>query len=96
MILACRNLEKGTNAVEKIQKETGNTNILMKQIDLESLESVRKFSEEIMETEERLDILVNNAGVAFLKDATTVDGLQLTMQINYFAPFLLTNLLLRK
>jgi NAD(P)-dependent dehydrogenase (short-subunit alcohol dehydrogenase family) len=41
-----------------------------------------------------LDVLVNNAGVYSSKYVRTVDGFELTMAVNHFAPFLLTNELL--
>jgi NAD(P)-dependent dehydrogenase (short-subunit alcohol dehydrogenase family) len=43
---------------------------------------------------DRLDILVNNAGVFRMEVGETQDGLEMTMGVNYFGPFLLTNLLL--
>lgn len=73
---------------------TGNDNILVKLIDFESLDSVREFARDIIASEPRLDVLLNNAGAANLSERLTADGLQLEMQVNYFGPFLLTNLLL--
>ncbi|XP_063905056.1 retinol dehydrogenase 11-like [Zophobas morio] len=94
VIMACRNQEKANAAREKIVQATGNENIVVKSINLDSLASVRDFAKYINETEDRLDLLINNAGAAQLPDKTTEDGLQLEMACNYFAPFLLTILLL--
>ncbi|RZC42721.1 adh short domain containing protein [Asbolus verrucosus] len=94
VILACRNQEKAIQARDQIAALTGNENVLFKHLDLESLDSVREFAKNINSTEDRLDILVNNAGAANLPDRLTPDGLQLEMAVNYFSPFLLTNLLL--
>jgi len=41
-----------------------------------------------------LDLLVNDAGVYSSKYVRTVDGFELTMAVNHFAPFLLTHELL--
>lgn len=41
-----------------------------------------------------LDVLANNAGGIFGDTATTVDGLDKTLQVNHLSPFLLTTLLL--
>lgn len=41
-----------------------------------------------------LDVLVNNAGVYSARYVRTADGLELTMAVNHFAPFLLTHELL--
>jgi retinol dehydrogenase-11 len=94
VILACRNRDRANDAKNKIVSLTGNENVVVKLIDMESLASVREFAKDINTTESRLDILVNNAGAADLPDKTTEDGLQVEMAINYFSPFLLTNLLL--
>lgn len=92
--MACRNRDRADDAKNKIVSLTGNENVVVKLIDMESLASVREFAKDINTTESRLDILVNNAGAADLPDKTTEDGLQVEMAINYFSPFLLTNLLL--
>jgi retinol dehydrogenase 12 len=41
-----------------------------------------------------LDVLVNNAGVYSARYVRTVDGFELTLAVNHFAPFLLTHELL--
>ena len=94
VIMACRNQEKANAAREKIVQATGNENVVVKSINLDTLSSVRAFAKDINENEDRLDLLVNNAGAAYLPDQTTEDGLQLEMACNYFSPFLLTVLLL--
>ncbi|XP_023011679.2 retinol dehydrogenase 11 isoform X1 [Leptinotarsa decemlineata] len=94
VILACRNEDKANHARDQIVKETENENIVVKLVNMASLSSVRKFAENILQTEERLDILVNNAGVGALRNKVTEDGLQVLMQVNYFGPVLLTILLI--
>lgn len=68
----------------------------VRHLDLSSLDSVRKFANNIINTEPRLDVLVNNAGAAGIGKKITADNLLLGMQVNYFGPFLLTCLLLGK
>lgn len=58
--------------------------------DLSSLADVRRLATEIQSRYPRLDVLVNNAGLARDKREVTVDGLERTIAVNYFAPFLLT------
>lgn len=79
-----------------IIKASGNKKIIVHKLDLASFESVRDFSKIIHATEPGLDILINNAGASYLGNSLTVDGINSTMQVNYFGPFLLTNLLLGK
>jgi len=79
----------------EIIRLSANDNIVVKELDLASLTSVRKFAAGILESESRLDILINNAGVAGQAEKQlTEDGLEYRMQSNYFGHFLLTNLLL--
>lgn len=94
VILGCRNIEKGETAKEKIITCSGNKNIHLLKLDLESLTSVRAFVANVSQLTDRLDILINNAGQYGTEKKMTDDGLLLGMQINYFGPFLLTCLLL--
>ncbi|XP_038059217.1 retinol dehydrogenase 11-like [Patiria miniata] len=97
VILACRNLQKGEDAAKEIKTRTGNSEVVVRHLDLASLQSVREFANKIIESEERLDILVNNAGVALIQTpqgSTTEDNFHYVFGINHFGHFLLTNLLL--
>ncbi|KAK3765414.1 hypothetical protein RRG08_000337 [Elysia crispata] len=96
IIMACRNTEKGEQAKKEIVEETRSEQIVVKELDLGSLESVQKFAKEFNETESRLDILINNAGVMACPKALTKDGLEMQIGTNHFGHFLLTNLLLDK
>ena len=62
VILACRNLQKAEDVAKEIKSSTGNSEVVVRHLDLSSLQSVRKFAQQIIETEDRLDILINNAG----------------------------------
>lgn len=94
VIIACPFEDEGMKAKNHIIKETGNTNVVFKFLDLASLKSVRIFANDILKHEERLDILVNNAGVALVPEYITEDGLNFVLQVNYYGTFLLTLLLL--
>lgn len=94
VILACRDQGRGTAARDRIISATGNNNVIYKQLDLASFKSVRAFAADILKTETALHILINNAGTGKLDNSLTEDNLPVEMHINYFGPFLLTNLLL--
>jgi NAD(P)-dependent dehydrogenase (short-subunit alcohol dehydrogenase family) len=64
------------------------------QLDLASLDSVRKFAAKILEEEPRIDILINNAGVINSTYRESADGFESTFAVNHLGHFLLTNLLL--
>lgn len=80
-----------------IVKESNNSNIVVRKLDLSSLQSVREFAQQINQEETRLDVLIHNAGTAeTFRKKVTEDGLEMTMATNYFGPFLLTHLLIGK
>lgn len=60
--MACRDMDRGHKAAEEVRKRSGNGNVIVKQLDLASLQSVRHLANDIVATEERLDVLINNAG----------------------------------
>ena len=62
MILACRDEIKAERAAQDIRKRSGNDNIIVQELDLASLDSVRRFSRQVKNSEHRLHILINNAG----------------------------------
>jgi NAD(P)-dependent dehydrogenase (short-subunit alcohol dehydrogenase family) len=95
VILACRSVERGETAAVEVRKRSGNNNAVFVQLDLASLDSVRKFAAKILEEEPRIDILINNAGVMAIPNRTlTQDGFEMQFGTNHLGHFLLTNLLL--
>jgi len=94
IILGCRNVKKAASVRDEIIRRSGNKNVVVRELDLASLSSVRKFASGILKHESRLDILINNAGCAGMEKMLTEDGLEYQMQTNHFSHFLLTNLLL--
>lgn len=81
---------------DEIIRRTENEKVEIHHLDLSSLASVRKFANNIINTEPHVDILINNAGAAGLGKKQTEDSLQIGMQVNHFGPFLLTCLLVGK
>ena len=95
VILGCRSVERGERAAVEVRKRSGNDNVVFVQLDLASLDSVRKFAAMILEDEPRVDILINNAGIMALPERTlTQDGFEMQFGVNHLGHFLLTNLLL--
>lgn len=69
----------------------------MKQLDLNSLRSVKTFCDDILATEERIDYLICNAGIMALpKHEFTEDGFEKQIGVNLHGHFYLTQLLLPK
>ncbi|CAG4916134.1 unnamed protein product [Colias eurytheme] len=82
------------HSVQSIIETTGNKSVEYRHLDLADFKSVRAFAEDFNKTIDHLDILVNNAGIISTKNCITSDGVELTMQVNYLGPFLLTYLLM--
>jgi NAD(P)-dependent dehydrogenase (short-subunit alcohol dehydrogenase family) len=94
VVMVSRVRERGEKAQSEIKKVTGNQSVDLLCADFSSLESVRKLAEEYRKNYDKLHVLVNNAGLVSLQRKLTVDENETTFQVNYLAPFLLTNLLL--
>ncbi|XP_073693217.1 retinol dehydrogenase 11-like [Garra rufa] len=94
VILACRDMGRANKAADEIRKRSGNGNVVVKMLDLASLESVRALAKDVQQTEEKLDILINNAGIMMCPQWKTEDGFEMQFGVNHLGHFLLTNLLL--
>jgi NAD(P)-dependent dehydrogenase (short-subunit alcohol dehydrogenase family) len=91
VILAVRDMRKGEAAAQKMAGGTTG-HLEVRQLDLQDLSSVRRFSDEI----DHADVLINNAGVMAVDYALTADGFERHIGTNHLGHFALTNLLLPK
>jgi retinol dehydrogenase-14 len=94
VVMACRNLAKAEAVKAELQAGQPQAKLLLMQLDLSSLSSVRAFAAAFMAGQSKLDILVNNAGGWTGKREVSVDGQELTWVTNVVGPELLTRLLL--
>jgi NAD(P)-dependent dehydrogenase (short-subunit alcohol dehydrogenase family) len=62
--------------------------------DFADLSQVRALADKIRAEYPRVDVLANNAGGMFIDIHKTADGHEMTFQVNYLAPFLLTTQLM--
>lgn len=96
VIMAVRDVKAGNKAASEIRKKYKYADLSVKELDLASIASIRKFSQDLIDNESRLDVLINNAGVYHCAYSHTADKLETQMGVNHFGHFLLTNLLLPK
>lgn len=89
-----RSEQKGISTRDELIKESSNKNIRFYYCELGSFSSVKQLVENFIKDNSELHILINNAGTWNIKKNMSEDGIELTMQVNYFSPVLLTLLLL--
>ncbi|MFA5841379.1 MAG: SDR family oxidoreductase [Candidatus Paceibacterota bacterium] len=93
VVFTARAESPGESTRKEIKEKTGaDADYLL--CDLSSLDEVRKLTEEFQKKYNRLDVLINNAGVGETELKFSKDNIEMDMAVNYFAPFLLTGLLL--
>ena len=95
VVLAVRNLDKGQAAVDRIKAASPNAVVALQELDLSSLDSVRKAADDLRAAHPRIDLLINNAGVMYVPTReTTRDGFEMQFGTNHLGHFALTGLLL--
>ncbi len=94
VLMTCRDMEKGEIVRKNIVEVSKNQMVDLMQVNLDSLESVRKLARDFREKHGSLHLLINNAAVVEGKRIVTKDGLEEVFQVNYLSHFLLTLLLL--
>ncbi|BDB40314.1 MULTISPECIES: SDR family NAD(P)-dependent oxidoreductase [Mycobacterium] len=94
VVLAVRNQEKGNAALAKIRAAKPDADLRLQELDLSSLESVRRAADALRGSHPRIDLLINNAGVMWTPKELTEDGFELQFGTNHLGHFALTGLLL--
>lgn len=92
--MACRDVERGIGARERIETAVPGAQLDLLQLDLGSLSSIREAADSCSNRFGRLDLLVNSAGIMAPPRGETEDGFELQFGINHLGHFALTGLLL--
>ena len=95
VVMACRDLAKAEKAAQEVEMPKDNYTVM--QLDLASLESVKKFVNTFRESGKSLQALVCNAAVylPLLKEPMrSTDGYELSVATNHLGHFFLCNLML--
>ena len=94
VVISGRNLEKTEATAQAIKAQAEGSDVGVLVADLTSMAQTRALAQAYQDAYPRLDVLVNNAGGMFGSRQVSADGLEMTLALNYFSPFLLTHLLL--
>ena len=95
VLLHGRSPERLERTLAELRDETGSEKLRTYRADFASLAEVRAMAAEVAANEQRLHALVNNAGIGFLPEREfSQDGVELVLQVDYLAGYLLTRELL--
>lgn len=94
IIMLVRDSQKSRDAFNEIKETAKSDKIKLYYVDLASLQSIKQVANDIKQKYSKVDVLINNAGVFKRKKEKSIDGFEMTLAVNYLAPFMLTNLLL--
>ena len=92
VIGAARDLSKAQAATEQVRAQSASGGSLrLIQLDLASLDSVRRCADGLLAAHEPLDVIIANAGVMACPKGTTVDGFETQFGTNHLGHFVLVN-----
>jgi len=94
VVLTARSEEKGRDAVERISKLVPGARVSYEILELDSLQSIRQFTDRFIALHHRLDVLIANAGIMAVPFGQTNDGFELQFGTNHLGHFCLVGRLL--
>ena len=89
-ILCSRDITLGQIVADEIIQSTGNDQVEVENLELDSLDNVNRFVQRFLAKKRPLHILINNAGVMGCPLSFTVDGFETQFGINHLGHFALT------
>src|SRR3984957_8271393 len=92
VIGAARDLSKAQAATEQVRAQAANGGSLhLVQLDLASLDSVRRCADGLLAAGKSFDVIIANAGVMACPKGSTVDGFETQFGTNHLGHFVLVN-----
>jgi NAD(P)-dependent dehydrogenase (short-subunit alcohol dehydrogenase family) len=89
---AARDLSKAQAATQQVRAQAANGGSLdLVQLDLASLDSVRRCADGLLTAGKPLDVIIANAGVMACPKSNTVDGFETQFGTNHLGHFVLVN-----
>ncbi|OPJ61378.1 SDR family NAD(P)-dependent oxidoreductase [Clostridium chromiireducens] len=95
LVLTARNKERAESTKKMLVSINPKAKVDFFFGDLSLLKDVKRVGEEIKAVYPRIDILINNAGLHAFEQRLTSEGVAEMIAVNYLAPWLLTNILLK-
>ncbi len=93
LVLTARSKSKAEITEKIIKNIAPNAKIDFFFGDLSLMKDVKRIGNEIKASYSKIDLLVNNAGIHAFEQRITSEGFPEMIAVNYFAPWLLTNIL---
>ncbi|TYJ25782.1 hypothetical protein E1A91_A07G072600v1 [Gossypium mustelinum] len=96
VVIPARDIKKAAELKEGIENENPNVEIMLFEIDLSSLASVKRFCTQFLALGLPLNILINNAGIFSQNLEFSEDKIEMTFATNYLGHYLMTEMLMEK
>ena len=90
LIILGRDEQRSRHAIDRIVRETGNTDLHFIQSDLFDMESIDRAIVRINQLTGHIDLLINNAGGVRTLRALNKQGIEWNFMVNHLAPMKLT------
>ena len=94
VVMAARNLDKAAKAEADVMAELPTASIEVRELDLASKASIKKFADALLADFNKIDLLFNNAGIMAVPEGKTEDGFEKQFGTNHLGHFYLTYLLM--
>jgi NAD(P)-dependent dehydrogenase (short-subunit alcohol dehydrogenase family) len=92
VVLGVRDVQKGERAAEPVRAASASgATVEVRELDLASLASVRRFSDGVSSDHDRLDVIIANAGAMATPEGRTADGFEMQFGTNHLGHFVLVN-----
>jgi len=93
LFMLMRDSEKSASAHKEVLEAADGGRVHHIPVDLSLMVEVAAAAKQVLAKAEKIDLLINNAGVLVREEQRTVEGIEMTLAVNYYAPYLLTKAL---
>ena len=94
VIMACRNVKKAASQRDVLIKQFPHSEIEIIELELNSLNSIKTFVDNVKNQGFKVNKLLNNAGIICRDFSVNEDGFETTVAVNYIGPLYLTKLII--